>query len=170
MRPSPGVPYLIRSTALVTTIANSAANFAPSGSNAGAVPDHSILGPFVCFSNSIRALVYLIKARFLCIWFACTFNSSNSLAGAHQSAAQVRPLPLVIDAVELTILYTAILGHGGDLMLLRLSPAFVRPARQRVHRAPDAQRHQHPSYGAARHRDGGPKRLETEQNAATLVQ
>lgn len=39
-------------------------------------------------------------------------------------------------------------------MLLRLSPGFVRPLRHTVHSAADAQRHQHPSYGAAGHRGG----------------
>ena len=36
-------------------------------------------------------------------------------------------------------------------MLLRLSPAPVRPPGHAVHRAPDAERNQHPGYGAAGH-------------------
>lgn len=37
------------------------------------------------------------------------------------------------------------------LLLLRLSPAPERPFGHAVHRAPDAERHQHPGYGAAGH-------------------
>lgn len=36
-------------------------------------------------------------------------------------------------------------------MLLRLSPTLVRPFGHAVHRAPDAERNQHPGYGAAGH-------------------
>lgn len=44
-------------------------------------------------------------------------------------------------------------------MLLCLSPAFVRPIGHTVHRAADAQRHQHPGYGAASGHDSGGKTL-----------
>lgn len=36
-------------------------------------------------------------------------------------------------------------------MLLRLSPTLVRPLGHAVHRAPDAERDQHPGYGTAGH-------------------
>lgn len=38
-----------------------------------------------------------------------------------------------------------------DVMLLRLSPTLVRPSGHAVHRAPDAERNQHPGYGAPGH-------------------
>lgn len=40
--------------------------------------------------------------------FAFTLDASDSMAGTDQSAAQVRPFPLVINAVEVTILHTTI--------------------------------------------------------------
>lgn len=43
------------------------------------------------------------------------------------------------------------LRHWGDVMLLRLSPTLVRPLGHAVHRAPDAECHQHPGYGTAGH-------------------
>lgn len=43
------------------------------------------------------------------------------------------------------------LRNWGGVMLLRLSPAPVRPSGHAVHRAPDAERNQHPGYGAAGH-------------------
>lgn len=36
--------------------------------------------------------------------FAFTLDASDSMAGTDQSAAQIRPFPLVINAIELTIL------------------------------------------------------------------
>lgn len=87
----------------MTAIANGAADLAPPRSNTGTIPDHSILGSLVCFSNSIGPLVDFIVASFFFVWFAFTFNPSNSMACAHQCAAQVWPFPLVINAIRETI-------------------------------------------------------------------
>lgn len=44
---------------------NGAADFPPSRSDAGTVPDHAILGPLVGFSHSVVLLVDFIIAPFL---------------------------------------------------------------------------------------------------------
>ena len=44
----------------------------------------------------------------LTLRFAFTLDASDSMAGTDQSAAQVRPLPLVVNVVEVAVLYTTI--------------------------------------------------------------
>lgn len=40
--------------------------------------------------------------------FAGTLDASDSIAGTDQSAPQIRPFPLVIDIIEVAILYATI--------------------------------------------------------------
>lgn len=47
-------------------------------------------------------------AHKLTLRFAFALDSSNSVAGTDQSAAQIRPFPLIINAIEDTIFYTTI--------------------------------------------------------------
>lgn len=135
----------------MAAVGNGAADLAPPRSNTGTVPDHAILGSLIGFSHCVGLLVDLIVAPFLCFRFAFTLDASDSMAGTDQSTAQIWPLPLVINPVELATLYTTILRDGGDLMLLRLSPTPVSHFGHAVHHAPDTERNQHPGYGAAGH-------------------
>lgn len=120
-----------------TLTSNGAADLAPPRSNTGTVPDHAILGSLVGFSHSVVQLVDFIIAPFLCyrrkakregvchmciikgrdvknttnkltFRFAFTLDASDSMAGTDQSAAQIRPFPLVIHGIEVAILYTTI--------------------------------------------------------------
>lgn len=88
----------------MTAVGNGAADLAPPRSNTGTVPDHAILGSLVGFSHSIGLLVDLIKASLFCFRFAFTLDTSDSVAGTDQSTAQVWTLPLVIKAIEMTVL------------------------------------------------------------------
>lgn len=87
----------------MTAIGNGAADLAPPRSNTGTVPDHAVLGSLVGFSHSVVLLVDLIIA-FLLFRFAFTLDTSNSMAGTDQSATQVWAFPLVIKAIEMTVL------------------------------------------------------------------
>ncbi len=49
-----------------------------------------------------------INTHKLTFRFAFTLDARDSMAGTDQSAAQVRPFPLVINAIVVTILYTTI--------------------------------------------------------------
>lgn len=92
----------------MTAVGNGAADLGPPRSNTGTVPDHAVLGSLIGFSHSVVLLVDFIIAPFL-FGFAFALDSSNSVAGTDQSAAQIWPLPLFIHAVEDTILYATIL-------------------------------------------------------------
>lgn len=73
-------------------------------------------GKGVCFIKRKREMMQKMWTQFtrkqythkLTFRFAFTLDASDSMAGTDQSAAQVRPFPLVINAVEVTILHTTI--------------------------------------------------------------
>lgn len=135
----------------MAAVGNGAADLAPARPDTSTVPDHAVLGSFIGFPHSVVLLVDLIVAPFLRFRFASALDASDSMAGTDQNAVQIWPFPLVINGVELTVLYTTILRDRGGVMLRRLSRAPVRPFGHAVHRAPDAQRNQHPGNGAAGH-------------------
>lgn len=95
----------------MTAVGNGAADLSPARSDTGTVPDHSILGSLVGLSHSVRLQVDLIVAPFLCLRLALAFDAGDTVARADQNAAQIRPFPLVVDSVELAVLYATILRH-----------------------------------------------------------
>lgn len=87
----------------MTAVGNGAADLAPPRADTGTVPDHAVLGSLIGFSHRVGLLVDLIVAPFL-FRFAFALDASDSMAGTDQNAAQIWPFPLVIDAIEVTIL------------------------------------------------------------------